>query len=367
MFNVAFASIQDQVFTTFRPNFGIATYNDNQFNWLCQHFNPKSKSPSRFRVVDCPALIRDSSRGMGLGAELLVKHCGVSDALMIVVRAFGGDKCTQVGDGVNPIRDLDLILSELVNMDIMTLSLEVGQRKPLVERKQGGTQLAAELKALESIQSYITSSNKPLRLHHWNDQEVDIIKKLKFLTSKEVVVVVNMDTRDYVRSPEWHASPTGIIGRISQRLIKGHGLKDAVTIPYSGSFEENLRRLGSEEAVEHYFRANPSHRSSQVSLATSIFKALKMIHFFTCGKEEVRSWCLPKGYTAPEAARTIHRDFEEEFISVEVGSFLDLRELESEVELKREGKLTQQGRKYVVQDGDICFFKFKLPSYKTLK
>jgi obg-like ATPase 1 len=265
------------VFTTVRPNFSVATYDDFRFDFLCDHFSPQTSFPSQLRVVDCPGLIRGSSHGNGVGVEHITKNCGNSDCLMVVLRAFGGNEITQVGDGVNPLRDLDLILEELVAIDLQILMGNIAQMKPLVDRKQGGSQMAAELRAINTIDEYLKETKKPVRLRDWNDQEVDIIRKLKLLTAKEIVVVVNMDIRDYVRSKEVHNGPTSIMSRIRHHVTLHHGMTNAVSMPYSGKFEEKIRLLGGDEAIRAYFAANPTHHPCRHALMKNIFKSLQLV------------------------------------------------------------------------------------------
>jgi ribosome-binding ATPase YchF (GTP1/OBG family) len=158
------ASVDDAVFTTVREAHGVAVHNDPRFFWLCEHFAPGLAVPSRVRIVDLPGIVPESCKGAGLGCEVFKKHAAASDVLLLVIRAFDGPNITQcVGDTTNPLRDLDLMLAELVAIDRATVAREWGQMLAFVERKQGGTQMLAEFRSLEKIQNYFKKTKKPLR------------------------------------------------------------------------------------------------------------------------------------------------------------------------------------------------------------
>lgn len=381
------ADIDDSVFTSTRANFGVADFHDPRFDWLCGHFDPERAVPARVQVIDCPALVAGAVDGAGRGCWELTEEASKADVILVVVRAFDGNEATQVGDCVNPLRDLETIMAELLVIDKKTVAMEHGPLLALQEKKQGGSQLDVEVASLSKVKDYLDKVHAvPLRLKEdWEDQDVAMVRRFNFLTDKEVVIVVNMCARDYLRPPEAHESPTGILGRV-RALVADRPWGDPLVVAYSGEFEFRVRDLrtaasgivgpprphgshhghdAGEEAVADYFAANPTHTSARGSIMRHAFWALKLVHFFTVGPEEVRTWTLPRGACAPAAAGTVHRDFEEGFLSVDVESFMDLHELGSEVEVKRHGKIQQQGIKYVVQDGDICFFRFKLPNYKA--
>jgi len=447
--------VDDAAFTTVREANGVAVHEDPRFMWLCGHFSPGLAVPGRVRVVDLPGIVPGSFQGAGVGCDVFKKHAAASDVLLLVVRAFDGQQVTQcVGDTVNPLRELDQLLAELVAIDRATVVRLWGELVAFVERKQGGTQTAAEFKSLDKIQNYLKKTKKPVRFGvDWDDQDLAVIRKHKLLTAKELVYVVNLSARDYLKPPQVHASHTSLLGRVRDFLGKeGHEDTDgqgqsSVLCAYSGEFEARLQALrckapagggdlvgavrgsggsrsyetptpaphaaaaaapgqggahllgplpppslaadvalvaaggvvggagffdtgeegGGAEVVGLYLAANPTHHSARTNVLSCVFNALGLVHFFTVGPEEVRAWALPRGWRAPQAAGVIHRDFETDFMSVEVETFLDLQDLGSEVAVKRDGKLTLQGLKYVIQDGDICFFRFKLPNYKAFR
>lgn len=175
--------VDDAVFTTLRPNHGCADFEDARFDWLCEHFEPEVASPSRIRLVDCPALVKDSWMGAGLGCDEVKTLGAAADLVYIVLRAFGGD-ITQIGDTVNPLRDLEIVANELFNMDTATANVELSILRGYMDKRMGGRQAVNEFKAMTNIVEYLTATKKPLRCGDWGDQDLLMLRKFRFVTTK---------------------------------------------------------------------------------------------------------------------------------------------------------------------------------------
>mmetsp|Transcript_66684 Transcript_66684/g.150620 ORF Transcript_66684/g.150620 Transcript_66684/m.150620 type:complete len:348 (-) Transcript_66684:656-1699(-) len=261
------AAVSDAAYATVRENSGVANYDDPRFHWLVDHYDPELCVPSRVRCVDLPPLVPGSWSGRGVGSELIVKHCAAADVLVVCVRAFEGQTVTHsLGGGgtVNPLRDLDLMMDELFDLDKANISAMYGGMKPVVEKNMGGSLMEAEFKSLERVKAWVDRAGKKQPLRHnleWTDQDVAVIQKYRFLTAKPVVVAVNLEARDYTRPPEVRVSRSNPLGRVSEWAEAKHsgfgspskheGLGKAQTGPglvvgaFSGEFEERLLEVGS--------------------------------------------------------------------------------------------------------------------------
>jgi len=189
---------------------------------------------------------------------------------------------------------------------------------------------------------------KDVRTGEWKATEITIINTFQLLTAKPIMYLVNMSKDDYARQKnKW-------LGKI-KKWIDERG--SAPIIPFSASLESELSDMTPEQKQEHLDKIKPGLKSAIPKLLSSGYKALQLINFFTCGEDEVKAWTITKGTKAPQAAGTIHTDFEKGFIAAEVMTFEDLKELGSESNVKSQGKYRREGKGYVVQDGDIMLFK----------
>ena len=185
--------------------------------------------------------------------------------------------------------------------------------------------------------------------HDWNEKEIEVLNKHLFLTTKPVVYLLNMTEKEYIKKKnKW-------LVKIKQWVDEND--KGAVAIPYSAQYENTLQALASDEARAEHIKETGAP-SQMDKIITQGYKALHLQYFFTAGADECKCWTIQKGFTAPKAAGRIHTDFEKGFIMAEVMKFEDLKENGSEANVKAAGKYRQQGKQYVVEDGDIILFKF---------
>ncbi|XP_075959768.1 LOW QUALITY PROTEIN: obg-like ATPase 1 [Anarhichas minor] len=214
--------------------------------------------------------------------------------------------------------------------------------------------LKPEYDVMCKIKSWVMDEKKQVRYYHdWNDKEIEVLNKYLFLTSKPMIYLVNLSEKDYIRKK------TKWLVKIKEWVDSDHD-PGALVIPFSGSLESQLQDKSEEEGEKHCTEHKTQSALSKIIKAG--YAALLLECFFTAGPDEVRAWTIRKGTKAPQAAGKIHTDFEKGFIMAEVMKFQDFKEEGSENAVKAAGKYRQQGRNYVVEDGDIIFFKFNTPN-----
>ncbi|KAH6913243.1 cytoplasmic protein [Coprinopsis sp. MPI-PUGE-AT-0042] len=331
-------------------NFPYATINpeearipvpEERFNWLCEVYKPASRIPAHLTCIDIAGLTAGASTGAGLGNSFL-SH---------VVRAFDDAEVIHVEGDVDPLRDMDIISTELRLKDIEWVEKTLDSFKK-TNRSLGNTSLAdkakkEELATLEKIYKVLTVDGKDVRKADWTNKEIDVVNGLQLLTAKPVTYLVNLSERDYIRKKnKWLPKIKG--------WIDEHNPGDLL-IPFSVALEERLAQLSPEEKDEE--EKNIGAASALPKITHAGYNSLHLIRYFTCGPDEVRAWTIRKGTKAPQAAGVIHSDFENKFVCGEIMSYEDLKEYGSESAVKAAGKLRQQGKPYEMVDGDIAYWK----------
>ncbi|GMT00393.1 hypothetical protein PENTCL1PPCAC_22567 [Pristionchus entomophagus] len=333
-------------FCTIDPNEARVMVADTRFDWLVEHYKPASKVPAFLNVVDIAGLVKGASEGQGLGNAFL-SHVSACDSLFHLCRAFDDDDVIHVEGDVNPTRDLEIIANELVQKDLQYLEAAVKKLEALVVRANDKTK-KVEYDTLKKVQTMLTEEKKPLRLEHWNEKEIEALNKHLLLTSKPIVYLVNLTEKDFIRKKnKW-------LPKIKEWIDKND--PGAVLIPFSGVFESKLVDMPDDERAK--FLKENEVSSNLDKIVHTGYKALQLEYFFTAGADEVKAWTIQKGTKAPQAAGRIHTDFEKGFIMAEVFKVADLIELGDETKVKAGGKYRQQGKTYVVEDGDVILFKF---------
>ncbi|RWS27312.1 GTP-binding protein-like protein [Leptotrombidium deliense] len=304
-----------------------------------------SKVPAFLTVVDIAGLVKGASEGQGLGNAFL-SHIKACDALLHLCRAFDDDDVTHVEGEVDPIRDLQIINDELRLKDIEYVNGAVEKLERTVLR--GDKKLKPEFDVLTKIQHLLVEEKKHIRFQEWNAAEIEILNKHLFITAKPMIYLVNLSEKDYIRKKnKW-------LVKIKEWVDTNDSA--AIVIPFSGPFEAKLMDMPDDER-QRFLDENKTN-SNLDKIIVNGYRALQLMYFFTAGKDEVRAWTIQKNTKAPQAAGKIHTDFEKGFIMAEVMKFDDLKEEGSENAVKAAGKYRQQGRNYVVEDGDIILFKF---------
>ncbi|OCB90195.1 cytoplasmic protein [Sanghuangporus baumii] len=341
-------------------NFPYATINpeearipvpDPRFDWLCNLYKPVSKVPAFLTIIDIAGLTAGASTGAGLGNAFL-SHVRSVDGIFQVVRAFDDVEVTHVEGDVDPIRDMEIIQTELRLKDIEWVEKQLEGLKK-TSRSLGSSSLAdkarkEEIAIVEKVLKCIKDDQKDVRKGEWNNKEIDVINSLMLLTAKPVTYLVNLSERDYVRKKnKW-------LPKI-KAWIDEHNPGDPL-IPFSVALEERFALMETpEEREEEQKKIGATSALGKITQAGYV--SLDLIRYFTCGPDEVRAWTIRRGTKAPQAAGVIHSDFENKFVCGEIMTYEDLHEYGSEAAVKAAGKLRQQGKPYEMADGDIAYWK----------
>jgi len=340
------AAAENFPFCTIDPNESRVPVPDERFNYLCDFFKPASKVPAFLNITDIAGLVKGAHEGQGLGNAFL-SHIKACDAIFHLCRAFANDDVIHVEGDVNPVRDLEIIYEELRLKDEEFLTDLVDKMEKNVLRGND-KKLKSEYETLLKIKHLMVDEKKHVRFGDWSVNDIEILNKHLFITSKPGMYLVNLSEKDYIhKKNKW-------LAKIKEWVDKTD--PGGMIIPFSGELESKLVEM-EPDAKKAYLEENKT-TSALEKIITNGYKALQLQYFFTSGADEVKAWTIQKGTKAPGAAGRIHTDFEKGFIMAEVMKFDDFKEEGSEVACKAAGKYRQQGRNYTVEDGDIIFFKF---------
>ncbi|KAG6373307.1 P-loop containing nucleoside triphosphate hydrolase protein [Boletus reticuloceps] len=339
-------------------NFPYATINpeearipvpDVRFEWLCDLYKPASRVPAFLTCIDIAGLTAGASTGAGLGNAFL-SHVRAVDGIFQMVRAFDDPEVTHVEGEVNPLRDMEIIQTELRLKDIEWVEKHIeGLKKS--GRSLGNNNLAdrarkEEIATVEKVLKTLTVDNKDVRKGEWSNKEIEVVNGLLLLTAKPVTYLVNLSEADYIRKKnKWLPKIKG--------WIDTNNPGDPL-IPFSVELEERLAALSEEDKVA---AQNEGAQGTMGKIMQAGYASLDLIRYFTCGPDEVRAWTIRRSTKAPQAAGVIHSDFENKFVCGEIMSYEDLKEYGSEAAVKAAGKLRQQGKPYEMVDGDIAYWK----------
>lgn len=343
-------------FCTIDPNESRCPVPDLRYEWLCELWNPPSKYPAYLHITDIAGLIKGASEGAGLGNAFL-SHIQAVDGLYHVVRAFDNPEVVHVEDTVDPVRDLNTIIYELCRKDAAYVE-SVKAKKALEIKKDPKFKLPPLYFSLMDRVTEMLENNIPLRSGNYNIEEVAKINELipQAITLKPMVYLVNLDANSFKRKGNKWLVPIN-------EWVQAHG--GGTIIPFSVEWEQGLWNVRNDPAAREAYLAGANGVKSVLPRIVKVgYNVLNLQYFFTCGETEVRCWTIPAGATAPEAAGAIHSDFERGFIKAEVCSYDDFKELcngqKSMANIKAAGKYRQEGRNYVMQDGDIVHFMFNV-------
>lgn len=334
-------------FCTIEPNVGIVTVPDDRLEPLAKIANTQTIVPAAFEFVDIAGLVRGASQGEGLGNKFL-SHIREVDSIIHVVRCFDDENIEHVDGGVDPIRDIETITTELVLADLESASRQL--EKLSKEVKRGNKEAAAQSVLLER---YIEAFNdgRPAITVELDDREAELAPSFFFLTFKRTLFAANvMDTELAT------AEDNPYVQRVRAYAAEHHGCE---TIIISAQIESDLVDLEEEEAKE-FLQDLGVEESGVGDMIRGAFKLLGLQTYFTAGEKEVRAWTIHIGDTAPQAAGVIHTDFERGFIKAETIAYQDLIDCGSVAAAREKGLYRQEGKEYIVKDGDVILFKFNV-------
>ena len=333
-------------FATIDPNVGVVVVPDERIEKLNDMYKPNKKIPTTYEFTDIAGLVKGASTGEGLGNKFL-SHIREVDAIVEVVRCFDDGNIIHVDGEINPIRDIETINLELAIADLEIIQNRLDKVSKKARTTKGKEELM-ELDALEKAKEAL-EENKPLRLVDFTDEERLALKSYNFLTIKPIIYITNISEdmigkgdNDYIKQVREYAEK-----------------EDAKVVVVCAKLEEDLSELEDEEKKE-LLEGLDMQTSGLDDLIQATYDLLGLATYFTVGKDEVRAWTFKKGMNAKQCAGIIHTDFEKGFIRAEVMSYEDLISCGSEIAVKEAGKARLEGKDYLMQDGDICHFRFNV-------
>ena len=333
-------------FATIEPNVGIVTVPDERMDKLKAMYNPERFIPTAYEFTDIAGLVKGASKGEGLGNKFL-SHIREVDAIVEVVRCFDNGKIIHVEGNIDPIRDIETINLELsiADLDIINNRLEKVKKKARTTKDKDSL---LEVEALEKAKKAL-ETNVALRQVDFSKEEKNILKSYSFLTLKPIIYLANIDEQEL-------GQPDNEYVKLVQEYAKR---ENAQVVSLCAKTEEDLSELDDSDKQE-MLEALGLESSGLDKLIKATYDILGLATYFTVGKDEVRAWTFKKGMNAKECAGIIHTDFEKGFIRAEVISYEDLIECGSELKVKEAGKARLEGKDYLMQDGDICHFRFNV-------
>jgi GTP-binding protein YchF len=332
-------------FCTIDPNVGVVTVPDERLAVLQKIAKTNVIIPAAIEFVDIAGLVAGASKGEGLGNQFLANIREV-DAIVHVVRCFNDDDVIHTMGSVDPVRDIEVITTELVLSDLEAVTKRIDKTQK--KARSGDKEAQAELALLERLAPHL-NENRPANLLEVSDDEAKLLKLFQLLSGKPVIYACNVAEADLADA---EANP--YVKQVAEFVRTHH---DAAYVPISARIEYELIDLEPAEAKA--FLADLGVNDSGVSaLIRAAYALLGLQTYFTAGEKEVRAWTIVKGWKAPQAAGVIHTDFEKGFIKAEIVSYQDLTTLGSVAAARDAGKYRLEGKEYVFRDGDVTLFRF---------
>ncbi|AFR26051.1 ribosome-binding ATPase YchF [Bartonella quintana] len=340
----ATAQAANYPFCTIEPNTGEVAVPDSRMEKIASIAGSKEIIPTRISFIDIAGLVRGASKGEGLGNKFLANIREV-DAIIHVLRCFQDNDITHVEGRIDPVSDATTVETELMLADLESLERRIVQIR---KRATGKDKEALIILPIMEAALNLLQKGSPVRslLKEISSDERRILDSLNLLTSKPVLYVCNVSENDAAHGNSF-----------TQTVEKMATTQNAQSIIISASIEAEITQLNDAEAIE-YLSALELVESSLNCLIRAGYHLLDLITYFTCGPKETRAWTIPRGTKAPQAAGIIHSDFERGFIRAQTISYEDYIALGGENGAKEAGKARDEGKEYIVQDGDIILFKY---------
>jgi GTP-binding protein YchF len=340
----ASAQAANYPFCTIEPNVGKVAVPDERLDKLAKVAGSAKIIPNQIEFVDIAGLVKGASKGEGLGNKFL-SHIRETDVIVYVLRCFEDSDITHVEGNVDPIRDAEIIETELVMADYESLE----KRLPNLEKKAKTDKESAENAALIKKLLPILATGKPARVFEPSEDEQKLFRMLQLLTSKPVMYVCNMNDNEVLTGNEY-----------SEKVKQMAAEKKSTVTLICAKIEEEIATLTSEEEKQEFLSSLGYTDTGINQITKQGYALLGLATFFTIGPKEAHAWTVKVNSKAPQAAGVIHTDFEKGFISAETIKTEDYLALGSEVKVKEAGKMGINGRDYIVQDGDIFNFRFNV-------
>ena len=332
-------------FCTIEPNVGVVPVPDERLDALAKMYNPEKITHAVIEFVDIAGLVKGASKGEGLGNKFL-SHIRETDAICEVVRCFNDSNIVHVDGSIDPVRDIETINLELIFADIETVNKRLDKAKKNLKASKSYQE---EVDLLERIKENLENGISARALS-FNEDEEKLVKDMFLLTTKPILYIANISEEQIE-----NAENDEMVLKVKEYASK----ENAEVIPLCVKIEEELSGLDDSDKNE-MLEALGLEESGLDKVIKKSYDLLGLMSFLTAGEPEVRAWTIKKGTKAPQAAGKIHSDIERGFIKAEVVSFDDLMNCGSMVTAKEKGLVRQEGKEYVMQDGDIVLFKFNV-------
>ena len=332
-------------FCTIEPNVGMVAVPDERLDVLAKMYNTKKVTPAVVEFVDIAGLVKGASKGEGLGNKFLA-HIRETDCIAEVVRCFENSNVVHVDGGIDPIRDIETINLELIFSDLETIEKRLEKTTKMLKADK---KYQVEMDLLNKIKK-VLEDGKLARSIEYNEDEKNILKEIQLLTNKPFMYIANVSEEQL-----GNLDNDEYINKVREYAEK----EKAEVIPVCIKLEEELSSLDDNEKKE-MLEALGLNESGLDLLIKKSYSLLGLMSFLTAGEPEVRAWTIKKGTKAPEAAGKIHSDIQRGFIKAEIISYDELIKLGSMNLAKEKGEVRQEGKDYIMQEGDIVLFKFNV-------
>jgi|TARA_B110000263_G_scaffold20421_1_gene16130 GTP-binding protein YchF len=332
-------------FCTIDPNIGSVIVQDKRLDKINKYIKTDKIIPTSIEFVDIAGLVKGASKGEGLGNQFL-SHIRNIDVMVHLVRCFDNNDITHVEGDVNPIRDIEIIETELIMKDLESIDKQIDKSKKIA--KSGDKKALFELNILSKISENLNNGIL-IKNINFEDNEIEYVSNLFLITSKPTIYTANVGEEEI-----------GLEGDRYSDLVKIFSQNnEASFLRICGNIEMEISNLTKEDQADYLSMYN-LESSGLAKLINISYQMLGLETYFTAGEQEIKAWTIKKGFTAPQAAGVIHTDFERGFIKAEIYTLDSLELYKSELAVKNAGKIRQEGKEYIVQDGDIIFFKFNV-------
>jgi len=333
-------------FCTIEPNIGVVNVPDQRLEKLEELVNPQRVLPATVEIVDIAGLVKGASKGEGLGNQFL-GNIRETDAILHVLRCFDDDNIIHVDGNIDPIRDKETIDIELQLKDLETAEKKLEKVKR--SARTGDKEAQKEETALQKVVDGLEASISVRAIDLTEREREEYINQMQFITDKPVLYVCNVDEGAAVNGNEY-----------VEQVKKAVANENAEIIVLAVGTEADINELEEYEERQMFLEDLGLEEPGAAKLIRGAYKLLNLQTYFTAGVKEVRAWTIHEGDSAPQAAGVIHTDFEKGFIRAEVIKYNDFVSYGSEAKVKEAGKLSVEGKEYIVQDGDVMHFRFNV-------
>jgi GTP-binding protein YchF len=340
------APAENYPFCTIDPNVGVVTVPDDRIDKLAVLEKSEKRVPAIVEFVDIAGLVKGASKGEGLGNKFL-SHIREVDAIAMVVRCFEDGNIIHVEGSIHPVRDIEIILTELCLADLDTVDKRLQRTEK--GKRAGDKDALAEWDIFSQVKKVLEEGRPAIAVPATPDQEKKL-KELSLLTRKPFMFIGNVaegDLMDVTKNKSYQA------------VLQYAQSQKASCLPISAKIEAEVAELSDEEAVQFLADLGIKERGLH-AIIRKAYETLGQISYFTAGPMESRAWTITKGTPAPQAAGKIHSDIERGFIKAEVYSYDDLMAAGSTAKAREAGKLRTEGKEYVMRDGDVVHFRFNV-------